>query len=292
MFNTYPLQTAEYLLTLLQNKEKHPITQLTYSSCLTNAYIQIFQILRRATSCPAQIQSAPPVISLTSVPTPSHHTVPETRVLLTPPPAALEPLVQPVPSPSSVQAPRPSDMTTYPVQEPRVQTPISPPPAAPSAVSIPAAPQFFPFDKPSSTKAVPKYSRCPVRPRLHRYCQHCYNTYYVTASQQLLAHSAVQEKYAHHIVALSTTPVSAGKQPSLREILKGPDTPVWEHGTANEFSRLLPDGIGKNRPKHDRIEGTGTIFPVRKRNIPAGIKFTYANCVCNIRPQKKETHRV
>ena len=114
--NTYLPQMAEDLLTFLQNKEKHPITQLTYGSHLTNAYIQISQIFQIATYCTAQLQPAPTVISLTPVPTPSYRTVPETRVLLTLTPAAPELRVKPVPSPSPVQAPIPSDITPYPVQ--------------------------------------------------------------------------------------------------------------------------------------------------------------------------------
>ena len=86
--------------------------------------------------------------------------------------------------------------------------------------------------------------------------------------------------------------MSNEKQTSLWKFLKGPDAPIWERGTANEFGHLLPDGIGKNWPKHDRIEGNVTIFSIRKRNIPAGRKVTYTNFVCNIHPQNKETHRV
>jgi len=78
----------------------------------------------------------------------------------------------------------------------------------------------------------------------------------------------------------------------LQKLLKGPEKERWNRGNANEFGRLLPHGIGKNRPDNKKIKGTGTIFPIRRHAIPSDRKVTYANFVCNIRPQKAETHRV
>ena len=60
---------------------------------------------------------------------------------------------------------------------------------------------------------------------------------------------------------------------------------------ANEFGRLCT-GIGKTRPKADRIEGTGTMFFTTKDRIPKDRKITYANFICNILPQKSDTHGV
>ena len=129
----------------------------------------------------------------------------------------------------------------------------------------------------------------PIHPNMQR-------PYYNNASRysqatQFLAQAAISTQYEHHIAALSTSPV-AGKQESLPKLLKGPDKERWTRGNANEFGRLLPNGIGKNRPDKDKIKGTGTIFPIRKYAIPPDRKVTYANFVCNIRPQKAETHRV
>ena len=76
------------------------------------------------------------------------------------------------------------------------------------------------------------------------------------------------------------------------ENVKGPDAPIRERGTANEFGCLLPYGISRNQPQNDLIEGNKTIFSIRKRKIPAGRKIRYANFVYNILPQKKETRRV
>ena len=103
-------------------------------------------------------------------------------------------------------------------------------------------------------------------------------------------------KYEKHIALLATDLVSlvekTTKLPTLAKLLNGPDRDIWLRGTANEFRRLLPHGLKKNRSAHDKITGTGTIFPISKSMIPPGRKATYANFIPAIRPNKKETHRV
>ena len=105
----------------------------------------------------------------------------------------------------------------------------------------------------------------------------------------------VQTQYAHHIAPPATelTP-RVEKQPlqSLPKLLRGPNKAIWTRSTANEFGRLLPNGIDKHRPANEKVKGTGTIVPVRRTNIPHGRKATYANFVCAIRSQKDETHHV
>jgi hypothetical protein len=195
----YLRQTANDMLTLLQDKTDNPIPSLTYGSSIANAYIQIAKLLKRAIA-PPKSTPVPPA--------------PEPRV----------PIVAP------------------PVSESRVLAPASPPPAAvdPSAC----------------------------------------------------AHSATHERYAHHIATLATTPPPAGKQGSLKKLLLGPDATIWERSLANEWGRLLPHGIGTSRPTTEQITGTGTVFFIPKSRVPKDRKVTYANFVCNIRPQKTETHRV
>ena len=42
----------------------------------------------------------------------------------------------------------------------------------------------------------------------------------------------------------------------------------------------------------DRMaSGTGTMWPIKRENIPTDRKATYVKFVCNIRPQKAEKHR-
>ena len=116
---------------------------------------------------------------------------------------------------------------------------------------------------------------------------------YFTRQSPQLAQLALppDEPYAHHIANLQHTPVEKGRAGSIRTLLKGPNKTTWIRSLANEFGRLLPNGVGKNRPVHKRIQGTGTIFPIHKRDVPSGRKITYANFICDIRPQKKESHR-
>ena len=66
----------------------------------------------------------------------------------------------------------------------------------------------------------------------------------------------------------------------------GQSAAVWEKGLANEFGRLA-NGVGTRMPK-----GSNTIAFISKQQVPADRKVTYGNMVCDIRPQKAETHRV
>ena len=69
----YLRQTAADMLTLIQDKTAHPIPSLTYGSNITNTYIQIAQILKRAMARPGPAPLPP---------------APELRVpIVTPPPA-------------------------------------------------------------------------------------------------------------------------------------------------------------------------------------------------------------
>jgi hypothetical protein len=110
-----------------------------------------------------------------------------------------------------------------------------------------------------------------------------------------LASSMIQEKHQHHIPAFTSstdlTPEKV-KLPPLRKLLQGKDGLIWNYSNANEFGRLLPRGVGKSRPPSERIEGTSTMFPIRKSQIPTGRRATYARFVPDIRPQKAEKFRV
>jgi hypothetical protein len=99
MNDEYLRQTATDMLTLLQDQAVNPIPSLTYGSPITNAYIQVAQILKRATSPP--------------VPAPA----PEQRVLspIVAPPAPEQRVPTPaprVPAPAQVPAPAPVPATS------------------------------------------------------------------------------------------------------------------------------------------------------------------------------------
>jgi len=279
--DTYLRQTAEDMLSLLQQKEKHPLHQLTYGSTITNAYIQIAQILKRATARPTPAPSTTPPAIEPRVPVP-------------------QPVPQPTPAPSPTLNPTPISPT--PAREPRVQAPSPPPPAVPLTAPVPAAPPQTSRRPAKCTAPYPpihhqapthrKTYKRPVRPPLPNRHTQSLTTRYGPATRHL-AQTAITTMYSHHIAALTTEPITpSGKQASLKTLLKGPDADRWNKGNANEFGRLLEHGIGKNRPANERIKGTGTLFPIRKNLIPDGRKVTYANFICNIRLQKEETHRV
>ena len=61
---------------------------------------------------------------------------------------------------------------------------------------------------------------------------------------------------------------------------------VWMHSSANEFWRLA-QGVG------NRIKGTDTIFFIFKHQVPQDRwkDVTYAKFVCELKPNKAETHR-
>ena len=333
--DTYLRQTADDLLSLLQpTQPERQAHELTYGSSVTNAYVQIAQLLRRATAPPA----APPTsttIASTPAPPPRVPTlpVPPPRV---PTPTAPQPRVptpiapQPrVPTPTAMQPRVPTHVATpplvptqsattnrptavvpqptLPVRQPRVPTATHQPNMQTQRQSFQplqqTGQQMFPYSfnkfppqafyPPMSHLApTPRKTYLPMRP-IHPSMRRPYydNAARYNQATQFLAQAAISTQYEHHIAALSTAPV-AGKQESLPKLLKGPDKERWTRGNANEFGRLLPNGIGKDRPEKDKIKGTGTIFPIRRHAIPPDRKITYANFVCNIRPQKAETHRV
>jgi hypothetical protein len=235
----YLRQTANDMLMLIQEKTTHPIPSLTYGSNITNAYIQIAQILKQATAPPG------------AVPTPDPASEP--RVPLITPPAPEQRVLVPAPA---------LPVSTKPHQ--------------------PATKQHPPMIRPTARFPTPRLARRnPVYPHRHTHTHH-----------QPLAQSATNEQYAHHITALTTAPPMAGKQGSLTNLLLGPDATIWERSLVNEWGRLLAHGFGNSRPAAEQVKGTGTVFFIEKTQVPKDHRVTYANFLCNIRPQKTETHRV
>jgi len=76
-----------------------------------------------------------------------------------------------------------------------------------------------------------------------------------------------------------------GTKLSIDKLLKGADRQIWLKGLDNELGRLA-NGIPKE------IIGTNTIGFITKASIPVSKKVTYSNMVCDIKPLKKEKHRV
>ena len=66
--------------------------------------------------------------------------------------------------------------------------------------------------------------------------------------------------------------------------MKGTNKPKWKREFANERGRLF-QGIRD-------IKGTNTCFFIQSNKVPQESKVTYSHIICDIRPQKTETHRV
>ena len=76
-----------------------------------------------------------------------------------------------------------------------------------------------------------------------------------------------------------------GKKQTLEHLLKGNEQNIWKRSASNECGRLA-------QGNKFGIQGTDTIQFIHKTNLPHDAKITYASFVCDIRPLKKETHRV
>ena len=283
----YLRQTADDMLHLLKTKQSN-IPNLSYGDKITNAYIHIAQILKRATAPPP----APP------------------QQLSEPPSAPAPGLSDPSPSPALL--PRVNDRRSPPGQPPRVPpAPTRPHPPTPAPIPDPIplpAPTLRPtasIRSKNTLKPPPKIHEKRLQPRRTGILQHAYRTRQSTRHRPTPTHLAqaatIQTKYHHHIEHLTNAITNSdnlyfqegsGKQANLGKLLKGPDADIWKRGLCNEFGRLLSRGIGKNRPDSEKIKGTGTMFFIPRSKVPKGRKITYANFVCTIRPQKTETHRV
>ena len=78
---------------------------------------------------------------------------------------------------------------------------------------------------------------------------------------------------------------TTGESLNYKKLIDNEETSViWNHSCANEFERLFQGIKG-------RIIGTKTFFFIPFHKLPPGRKATYARFVCDIRPQKTETHR-
>ena len=161
-----------------------------------------------------------------------------------------------------------------PAPTPRVLIPsITPAPCPPPRVLptvIPRAPATAPTSTPSA--APPSPTPPSVPPRRYPQRRRTPTTRYGFAALAL-ADQSFQDKYKHHIAALASAPPPVAKDsklPSLSKLLKGDDGKLWERSTANEFGCLFANGVGRARPAADRIEGTGTLFPIRRSAILHG----------------------
>ena len=109
----------------------------------------------------------------------------------------------------------------------------------------------------------------------------------ISQAKRRLLHQHTKEPTLTKHLAYAVYDEAAGKSLEYRELMKHPDPVIrkqWNHAGANEFGRLL-QGIRD-------IEGTDTMFFVNRKDVPEHKTVTYSRMVCDIRPQKEETHRM
>ena len=191
-----------------------------------------------------------------------------------------------------------------PVPPPRVETPtqIEQPQNKPYPPG-PAQPPRVEINNQHKIRKIKEYQKTHLTRRAS-ILQHRHQTRQAAHQHQRpnycqLAQAAVIQDHCHHhidhLCNLADSPQhfteGSRKQGKTNKLIAGPDGPTWNCLLAKKFGRICK-GIGKTRPKADRIKGTGTMFFTTKDKIPKDRKITYANFICNIRPQKSETHRV
>ena len=82
-----------------------------------------------------------------------------------------------------------------------------------------------------------------------------------------------------------------GQKLSIEKLPTGPHKVIWSRSLANEFGRLT-QGVDRNRPCAQYIQGMSTIRFIHPSEMPPGAKVTYGNFIRDIHQHKKEKHRV
>ena len=156
------------------------------------------------------------------------------------------------------------------------QTPIVAPRvvAAPNVLQLPRAMK-------NNNKQRNDQQHPPWTP-LHQLHRHRPPQQHFRTIQQQLQHLQPQQQHCNHVFHPDT-----GKKQTIRKLMGNStsEAEVWTKACANEFGRLM-NGVG------DRVAGTNTMRVVHKANIPRDRNVTYANFVCDLRPNKPEKHRV
>ena len=239
----------------LGESQLHALRQLAriFAVAVDNPTVPVPRVVNTP---PALPQLTPPV------------TAPRVAMILTPPPRVVLPTSTPSALPST--SPRPSTTPTTgprPTSTPSVRPRPSPRPSTTPTTSPPP---------PARPNLITPDDDDPVR---HRYPTRSQQTHAVNhVAKQLLSPDP-------HEPANSVTDPITGQVQEYRHLIKGPDKAVWETSFANELGRLA-QGVGSRDKK-----GTGTIFFIKREEVPQGRQVTYGRIVSSIRPQKTETHR-
>lgn len=109
--------------------------------------------------------------------------------------------------------------------------------------------------------------------------------------QQLYRHKNPKGAYPGAMQEIQYTTEKAlhitykGIRMTLDKLLQGDSKLIWNKSLGNEVG-CIAQGIP------GRVKGNDTVEYIPKSAVPLNKKVTYANFVCNIRPNKAEVHRV
>ena len=220
---------------------------LQYGTPVTNAYIQVAQILKRATQ--------------------QHKPIPETIVKIKQSPRVTDIPLSPVPSPRVVKA-----LTTESTTPPRVKK------VKDSNVSHHTKIHNNPMGRALRGKhqhplvQARLANQRKLRPTASRLQRLVARSLHKTPQFQAQAVRKIEDWMCHVYHPLS------GDKQSLDQLLKGNDAGTWQRSLSNEIGRLA-QGVGDARPPSERILGTNTLIFIPKREVPSGRKITYINFV-------------
>ena len=209
------------------------------------------------------------------------------------------------PSPTQTRTPV-SLNNTHPVIIPNDNTPPPRtrqrqplPPPRPHPLYIPLPKQTYEYDEPAAPALIePDYDDGDDNPRAHRYplrsqqfrreslpyCNAVIAEATAISTEYLVPsiHEFFTEEHQCNAVIDEATGISQ----EYRHLLRTPAKKVWETALANDLGRLA-QGVGTRMPK-----GNSTIRFVARKAVPQHKKVTYARLVAELRPHKKEVHRV
>ena len=143
-------------------------------------------------------------------------------------------------------------------------------------------PELMDEDEPSNIPNIAQVSD-KLSTKQHQESNHKYPTRYKLS---LAAQQMEMKQIKEPEEAIYTPILDAADIPSFRydHLVKSKDGAIWERAFCREIGRLAQG--------YKDVIGMNTIFPIRRSKVPRNKRVTYGRLVCDIRPQKVETHRV
>ena len=277
----YLRQAVADIIALLNTRQQHPT--LAVNPTTEQIVRQVAELLQRATPHPPTISLPANTIPAPRVTANPSHANPSTTATTNnanpvPIPRVRAPANTLQPNANPIAVPRVGASTTglQPNENPGVVPRVG---ASPNVLQLP---RVLKNKRLTTNKQQHEQDRPPWTP-LHQLRRHQQPAQHFRTTQQRIQHiHTQQQQHCGHVFHPNT-----GKKQSLKGLMMDStgEADIWTTACANEFGRLM-NGVG------GRVKGTNTMRVIAKSNIPADRKVTYANFVCDLRPNKPETHRV